>query len=434
MEPIKSYAKALELMYQQLPMFHRIGTAAYKKDLTNTLALCSANDQPHLKFPTVHIAGTNGKGSVSHLIAALLQSHGYKTGLYISPHYRDFRERIKINGEYIPQRRVIDFLQRNREVMAEIQPSFFELSVVMAFDHFAKENIDIAVIETGLGGRIDSTNVILPLLSIITNISKDHTDILGESLQLIAAEKAGIIKNKTPVLIGRKQEETQRVFEEVAASREAQLYYAEEMLEHNFLRSATSEFRSLIHMKKPNLDIELVPDLQGIYQQENIRTAIAAYALLHQNQNYKFSPAKVRFALENCVSLTKIMGRFHWLSKHHPRVLCESAHNEDGIRLTFEQIAKISFRKLHIVCGFVKDKSLDHLWNYFPKDAQYYFCKANIPRGLDAAELQQQASGHGLEGRSYSSVRKALQYAKLSSKKDDLILVTGSIFVVAEVI
>lgn len=427
---IKTYQEALEFIYQKLPMFQRIGAAAYKKDLHNTIALCAANGNPQLATQCIHIAGTNGKGSVSHLIAALLQSAGYKVGLYCSPHYKDFRERIKINGVYISKQYLIQFLNQNLRSIEEIRPSFFEISFVLAMNYFRDQKVDYAVIETGLGGRLDSTNVIQPLLSVITNISWDHADMLGDTLEKIAREKAGIIKNNTDVVIGRRESHSEELFISKARECNSTIYFAEELISLLF-----KEDERGIKSLSSKLDcgvLQCNPALQANYQKENIRTAMAAVQVLAKNHHCKaLMLEQWRKAMEDVKMLTSFIGRYHWLAEN---ILCESAHNEDGIKHLLAQLAKMKYHKLHIVCGFVKDKSLTPIMQQFPQQAKYYFAKANIPRGLEAGELMNQAMEFSLFGKAYSSVPRALAAAKLSAKKEDLILVTGSIFVVAEVL
>ncbi|MDQ3140753.1 MAG: bifunctional folylpolyglutamate synthase/dihydrofolate synthase [Bacteroidota bacterium] len=428
---LNKYEEVLEYMYRTLPMFQRVGKAAYKKDLTNSLALSDHLSAPEKSFPSIHIAGTNGKGSVSHMIAAILQAHGFKTGLYISPHYKDFRERIKINGEYIEKEKVVEFISQHVEIIEKIQPSFFEIAVAMAFDYFCKEKVDIAVIETGLGGRLDSTNIINPLLSIITNISWDHKDILGNTLKKIAKEKAGIIKDFKPVIIGRKQKQTDKVFILKAAQSHSALHFAEELVDQKtyYDENGIDEIR----WKFNNQEIIIHPELQGIYQTENIRCAIGAMYLLEQIHFLKLIPVKLKYALEHTRELTKIIGRFQWLSQS-PKVLCDSAHNEDGLHFLFKQIGGIPYNNLHIVCGFVKDKSLDKILKLFPVHADYYFTQAKIPRALDSENLAEQAGHFGLNGKAYKSVAGALKAAKRKALANDLILITGSIFVVGEIL
>ena len=423
-------------------MFTRIGSAAFKKDLTNTLALCAALDNPQTKFPTIHIAGTNGKGSTSHLLAAVLQSLGLKVGLYVSPHYKDFRERIKINGAYIPKDYVKRFVAQNKTQFEVIQPSFFEMTVAMAFDYFATEGVDIAVVEVGLGGRFDSTNIISPLLSVITNISFDHTDMLGNTLPLIAFEKAGIIKPQTPVVIGEEQAETTPVFLEKAKECDAPLVFASqnftvETIESGFdytlfdIKKITNEADSEFYQLKVNLN--------GDYQAKNVATVLQTIEVLKTLPFFSFFTEggkwdeAMRTGFENLKTLTQFIGRWQIIHQN-PTILCDSAHNEGGLRLAMQQLKAMTFSQLHIVFGMVRDKDISKVLGLMPTDATYYFCKANIPRGLEAEALCEQAATFQLKGRAYPSVKKALAAAKRRAKGTDLIYVGGSIFVVAEVL
>ncbi len=447
-----TYAETLDYLYAQLPMFHRIGPAAFKKDLGNTLALCEHLGNPQHKFRSIHIAGTNGKGSVSHMLAAICQSAGLKTGLYISPHYKDFRERIKIDGRYISRRRVVSFVHRNLDAIERIKPSFFELCVAMAFDHFAREKVDIAVIEVGLGGRLDSTNVITPLLSVITNISFDHQNMLGDTLPLIASEKAGIIKPGIPVVIGETHPESAPVFLEKAASVGAPIVFADRQF--SVLERPEPDLQhtvfDLFSKDSPVLE-SLRIDAAGPYQGKNVVTALQATewlfqqnpSLLHKTsgppQAAEISlgrpplDAIVRQGLGNLRSLTRFIGRWQVIG-NHPTILCDSAHNEAGLGTAFKAIAAMPHRKLHIVTGFVNDKEVEKVLPLFPAEACYYFAKANIPRGLDAAILREKAASFGLKGRACRSVKSALRIARKAAAPEDLIVVTGSIFVVAEVL
>ncbi len=448
MEPNNSnhrYQQTLDFLYAQLPMYHRVGAAAFKKDLTNTLALCDHLGNPHHKFPTIHVGGTNGKGSVSHFLAAICQTLGLKTGLYVSPHYRDFRERIKVDGQYIPKRCVVDFVETNRPAIETIQPSFFEMCVAMAFDHFAREKVDIAIVEVGLGGRLDSTNIITPLLSLITNISFDHMDMLGHTLPLIAGEKAGIVKQGIPVIIGEWHAETAPVFVEKASAQAAPIFFAEQ----HFVTEVVSEtLETTLYRVTKNGTTFLPPfeaEVAGPFQQKNINTVAQVVDVLSQLPRFQDIISKKQkkahdvvaalpVALRQLRLLTKFQGRWQVIGTR-PTVLCDSAHNDAGLSSVFEKIAALrAGHNLHIVTGFVNDKDLSKALRHFPADARYYFAKANIPRGLDAHALRDRANEYGLEGRAYASVRKALQAAKRRATPDDLVLVVGSIFVVAEVL
>ncbi len=435
-----TYKETLDYMYQSLPMFTRVGASAFKKDLTNTLALVRVLDSPHLKFPQVHIGGTNGKGSTAHLTAAVLQSLGLKVGLYVSPHYRDFRERIKINGAYMSKKAVIQFVEKNREHFERIQPSFFEMTVAMAFDYFATEGVDVAVIEVGLGGRFDSTNIISPLMSVITNISFDHMDMLGDTLPLIAFEKAGIIKSKTPVVIGEEHVETKPVFDEKALEMDAPISYASQIftvtpIEQDF------DYTTFQVLKNKKLVFDkLKVNVGGDYQAKNVATVLQTFEVLKTLPFFKsatFDEARIKQAIQdgflNLTQLTNFIGRWQVIGRA-PTILCDSAHNEGGLTLAMNQLNSLKFNKLHIVLGVVKDKDISKMLQLLPTDATYYFAKANIPRGLDAEILRGMAAEVGREGKAYKSVRQALAAAKRRAKTDDLIYVGGSIFVLAEVI
>lgn len=424
------YKQTLDFLYAQLPMFHRIGPAAFKKDLTNTLALCEHLGNPHLKFKSIHVGGTNGKGSVSHMLSAICQASGMKTGLYVSPHYKDFRERIKVNGMYIPRKRVVDFVVQNRPAIERIQPSFFELCVAMAFDWFARQKVDIAVIEVGLGGRLDSTNVITPLLSVITNISYDHQNLLGDTLPQIAFEKAGIIKAGIPVVIGETHPESAPVFLQKAKEMGAPIVFADQHFhaeERSEAHWESTEYEVFKDGKKEFNALEV--GAAGPFQAKNVATVLQAAAQL------SLSPQRVREGLKNLRKLTRFMGRWQVIGQD-PIILCDSAHNEAGLRIAFQNIlqGKIQFQKLHIVTGFVNDKEVDKVLGLFPVEARYYFAKADIPRGLEARVLKEKAAVFGLQGRAYSSVPHALKAAKRAAASHDLIVVIGSIFVVAEVL
>lgn len=418
-------------------MFQRIGPAAFKKDLGNTLALCAYLGQPQLKFPSIHIAGTNGKGSTAHMLSAIFTAAGFKTGLYTSPHYRDFRERIKINGELIPKRIVIDFVAQHREFAEQLKPSFFEWTVGLAFDYFAKESVDIAIIETGLGGRLDSTNVITPLVSVITNIGYDHQNMLGDTLPLIAGEKAGIIKPKVPVVIGETHPETQAVFLEKAKKEQSPIIFADQQFEAvPLVNNEASVVYDILKHGQPHLQ-RLELNHLGYYQRANLCTVLqtmeVVVPMFQKFADPRFSELAIRTGLSNLKQLSNFMGRWEYISQC-PRILCDSAHNEDGIRLAMNAISKISHEKLHFIFGTVNDKSPLKILSILPADARYYFAKANIPRGLEAGLLAQQAAEVGLQGKAYQSVRRALAAAKRAAKPNDLIFVGGSIFVVAEVL
>lgn len=426
-----NYPETIDYLFTRLPMFSRMGSAAFKKDLTNTIALCEALGDPHHKFKSIHVGGTNGKGSVSHMLAAVLQTAGYKTGLYTSPHLYDFRERIRVNGAMVSEEFVTGFVERIQPLIEEISPSFFEITVAMAFDYFAREGVDIAVIEVGLGGRLDSTNIITPELSVITNIGLDHTNMLGNTLREIAGEKAGIIKKGVPVVIGEKHPETAPVFTEKAAREEAPLYFAEEHYEVK--NSSYSIDRLTIDVQDKDTRTEAVYglDLPGIYQEKNIKTVLQALKVL-QHRGWHIDPAHIQTALSEAKTLTGLQGRWEVIY-HQPDIVLEVAHNEDGVRQMLRHLERLSFQKLHIVYGMVKDKEAGPVLALLPKEAVYYFTQAHIPRALSAGELAQKAGEYGLQGGTYEDVNTALRAAKAAAAPGDLVLVCGSIFLVAEV-
>ncbi|WP_445749624.1 bifunctional folylpolyglutamate synthase/dihydrofolate synthase [Polaribacter sp.] len=401
-----NYQETLQWMFAQLPMFQRVGESAFKKDLTNTIAFSKELGFPEKKFKSIHVGGTNGKGSTSHMLASILQEAGYKVGLYTSPHLKNFTERIRINGKEIPKRKVTAFINKNKEFLETQQLSFFEMTVGMAFDYFANEKVDIAVIEVGLGGRLDSTNIITPLVSVITNIGYDHMQFLGETLPEIAGEKAGIIKEGVPVIIGEYQEAVVPVFIAKATEKNTTLQFASE-------------------------DITLYStDLLGDYQKSNTKTAVAAIKKL---QGFNISEKNIQNGLKKVVQNTQLKGRWQILQQH-PTVICDTAHNKEGLQLAMNQLKRQDYQKLHLVLGVVADKKLADVFPFFPKNAQYYFCKPNIPRGLSEDILQQQAAVFGLHGKTFSSVAKALKSALKSANQQDIIYVGGSTFVVAEVV
>jgi dihydrofolate synthase/folylpolyglutamate synthase len=429
-----TYNQTIDYLYAQLPMFQRIGTAAFKKDLTNTLALCARLDNPQHTFPTIHIAGTNGKGSVSFMLAAIFQAAGYKTGLYVSPHYKDFRERIRVNGEYITKNHVVRFVKYQKVEFETIKPSFFEMTVALAFDYFRYEKVDIAIIETGLGGRLDSTNIISPLVSVITNISFDHMNLLGDTLELIAGEKAGIIKPKTPVVIGEEQPETRPVFERKALEMNASIVFASRNYRCEKLATSDLEHAIFNVFKGDKLLYEnLKLNAIGDYQSKNLTTVLQTIAALPAPFKKDLNEKVIRYGLENLKQLTQFIGRWQVIGQN-PTIVCDSAHNEGGITLALEQLNQLKFNQLHIVIGFVSDKDWIKTLALFPKNAIYYFAKANIPRGLNAETLCAEAQKLGFQGKSYESVRSALTDAQQQAQEKDLIFVGGSIFVVGEVL
>ncbi|MEO6633565.1 MAG: folylpolyglutamate synthase/dihydrofolate synthase family protein [Mucilaginibacter sp.] len=435
-----NYQETINYLYSQLPLFTRDGASAYKADLTNTIELLNRIDNPQHKFKSVHVGGTNGKGSTSHMLAAILQTAGYKTGLYTSPHLKDFRERIRINGQMISEETVIDFVAEHTSDFDEIKPSFFEMTVALAFDVFAKEQVDIAIVEVGLGGRLDSTNVITPLLSIITNIGWDHMNILGDTLQLIAGEKAGIIKPGIPVIIGEYQDELANIFTDKAASVDSDTTFASEVwttgindksLEAGELldikierKKSTSNLQSLI----ANLQL----DLTGSYQIKNVKTVLCAVDELRL-RGFNITSADVTTALGQVKILTGLHGRWEILNRQ-PLTICDTGHNPEGIQEVLQNIASVKYHKLHFVLGMVNDKDISKILTILPTKAHYYFCKPDIPRGLDAKTLWLKAEGFGLSGEAYPSVTAALEAAQQNAGDNDLVFVGGSTFVVAEVV
>lgn len=403
-----TYQHTLDWLFAQLPMYQRTGGANYKIDLEKTHQLMALLGHPEDGFKSMHVAGTNGKGSVSHLLASALQEKGLKVGLYTSPHLKDFRERIRINGEMISKEAVIEFVERHKTRFTDLQLSFFEMTVGMAFDYFRNESVDIAVVEVGMGGRLDSTNVLSPLVSVITNISLDHTQFLGNTVEKIAGEKGGIIKPKTPSVIGRTQPESTPVFNGLAEKNQANIIYA---------------------------DREEIPplqtDLKGDYQRENVATAWTA--LQYLPEEIKPTIAQIEYGFKHVVDNTGLLGRWQQLGTN-PLIIADTGHNIDGLRFVINQIGKTPYNNLHMVWGMVNDKNLAATLNLLPKDATYYFCKPNLPRGLDAQELHETALRAGLHGKPYDRVQDAYKQAKKTAQKDDFIFVGGSTFVVAEVL
>ncbi len=430
-----NYTETLDFLFTRLPMFQRSGPAAYKNNLENTLLLDEFYMHPHRQFKTIHVAGTNGKGSVSHMLAAILQSAGYKTGLYTSPHLKDFRERIRINGEMITENEIISWVEKyrlNNEKWG-LEPSFFELTVAMAFDYFATQKVDVAVIEVGLGGRLDSTNIVEPEVSIITNIGLDHTNLLGNTIEKIAFEKAGIIKDKIPVIIGTKQKETSSVFESVAHLKHAELFYADKEFIADYSLLGT-DGKQLFNIKKNGIAVypELKLDLNGIYQRYNLPAVLKAVELLVLKK-WKIEHEHVYRGLQNTTKLTGLQGRWQIIG-HNPQIVCDTAHNEDGIKQVVHQLENTAYKELHFVFGTVGDKNPEPVLKLLPQNAKYYFTKADIPRALDEKELMARAREFGLNGRSYKTVKKAFREAKKNAGFSDLIFVGGSTFVVAEIL
>lgn len=401
-----TYQETVNWMFNQLPMYQNQGKSAYKVDLTNIINLASHLKNPENKFKSIHVGGTNGKGSTSHMIASILQEAGYKVGLYTSPHLKSFTERIRINGAEIPKEKVVEFIAENKSFFETNHLSFFEMTVGMAFDYFAKEKVDIAVIEVGLGGRLDSTNIITPEVAIITNIGLDHTNILGDTHEKIAIEKAGIIKKNIPVIIGEKQKETETVFKEKANELEAEIIFASEK------------------------ETEYKTDLLGDYQKNNVKTAVEAIKKL---ENFSVTEKDIQTGLLHVVSNTNLLGRWQILQKN-PKVICDTAHNKEGLAYVMEQLNNEEFEKLHIVLGVVSDKNLNEVLPLFPKSATYYFCRPKISRGLPAEELKSKSEAFELTGAIYSSVKESFEAALNNSSEEDLVYIGGSTFVVAEIL
>jgi len=428
-----TYKETTDYLYSLLPAYHRIGKAAYKGNLDNTIELDSYFGHPHKKFRTLHVAGTNGKGSVSHMLASILQEAGYRTGLYTSPHLRDFRERIRLNGQMISEEDVISFVEKHDKVISRIKPSFFELTVAMAFDYFAAMGADVAVIEVGMGGRLDSTNIIMPELSVITNIGHDHMEFLGDTLAAVAGEKAGIIKEGVPVVIGETQPETVDVFAGIAAQKNAPVSYADrdflctlgEMNDKNGIREYI--LKDLI----TRMTTHGITPLGGLAQQKNIQTVAAAVNII----KVPFGLSRDNFVngIANVITNTGLMGRWQVLSVS-PLTVCDTGHNREGLEYVVRQLSLTPKKKLHIVIGFVNDKDLSLVLPLLPRDAIYYFTRASVPRALDEKILMNEAGKYGLSGASYASVAEALDAARTSAAADDMIFIGGSTFVVAEVV
>ncbi len=429
-----NYKQTLEFLFEQLPMYQRVGKAAYKANLNNTLILDKHFDFPHKNFKSIHIAGTNGKGSVAHILASVLHEQKYKVGLYTSPHLKDFRERIKINGQMIPENKVVKFVENNSTIIEELKPSFFEITVAMAFDYFAKQEVDIAIIEVGMGGRLDSTNIITPLVSVITNIGYDHTQFLGETLEKIAIEKAGIIKKYIPVVIGKYQKIIADIFTKKAKEKLSKIYFSDNEYKIDY-SLINSDSHQVFNVKKNNETIKyenLKLDLLGQYQQENTLTALKTIDILNDS-DIKISEEAIYKGFKNVVNNTGLLGRWQIIG-NNPLIVCDTAHNKEGLTKVFEQIKNTAYKNLHIVFGTVNDKNIEEILNLLPVNAKYYFTKANIPRALDEQILFNKAKQIGLKGKAYSTVKHAITAAKLNADKNDLIFIGGSTFVVAEVI
>lgn len=420
------YQQALDYLYANLPIFQRVGAAAYKKDLTNTIALCEVLGNPHNMFKTIHVAGTNGKGSTSHMLASILQSSGYKTGLYTSPHLKDFTERIKIGGKPVNQEFVVEFVNKIKPHIERIKPSFFEITVAMAFDYFAQQRIDVAVIEVGLGGRLDSTNVITPVVSVITNISYDHKDLLGDTLEKIGLEKAGIIKPGVPVVVSERQVEVEDVFLKRAKECGSKIYFAQDYY-------TVIECGNKLDIIKDKIQFinQLSLPLKGTYQVKNLAGVLKTVDIL-KGLGFDIPFKSLVNGLENCVDQTGLKGRWQKLGEH-PTIICDTGHNAAGVKEVMKQISQHQFATLHMVWGMVKDKEVDEILKLLPVEAKYYFCQAKIPRALDVIMLQEKAKQFRLFGEVIPDVNTALNKARQQAASNDFIFVGGSTFVVAEI-
>jgi dihydrofolate synthase/folylpolyglutamate synthase len=427
-----TYQETIDYLYAHLPVFHRIGSKAFKPKLENTQLLCEHLDNPHLKFKSIHIAGTNGKGSSSHYLAAILQAAGYKTGLYTSPHLKSFTERIRINGQAIPESRVVKYVEDNKSFIADLEPSFFECTVGLAFEYFAEQEVDIAIIEVGLGGRLDSTNVIYPEVSLITNISYDHVDILGDTLPKIAYQKAGIIKQDTPVVISQRHPETISVFMEEATLQNAPIYFAEDSfyVDNSIFQSGGLQLS--VNDKSNGITINLTSELTGSYQKHNLQGVLEVIRVLNSMGNFTISNEAIKVGISQVVTLTNLKGRWQQLSQA-PLTICDTGHNSAGIKELLSDLESIPKKSLWLVLGFVKDKDISGILDLLPKDANYIFCQAQIMRALPANELASLALSKGLKGISITDVNRAIAFARQKANKDDVIFIGGSTFVVAEI-
>ena len=428
-----NYQETLDYLYSYLPMFQRIGAAAYKADIYNTVELMKALGNPEKKFKSIHVAGTNGKGSSSHLIASILREKGLKVGLHTSPHLKDFRERIKIDNKMCSEEFVVKFVENNKELIERIKPSFFETAVAMAFTYFAQENVDIAIIEVGMGGRLDSTNVINPLSCLITNISFDHTQFLGNSLAEIAGEKAGIIKENTPVVISQSQEETKNVFIAKANEKNSPISFADSYLSCENVNHSCGEMRLDIYKNGEKRLENLKSPLAGYYQQKNILGVIALIDTLNQYHNFNISEENIINGIENLSTNFPIAGRWQILCKS-PLTICDTGHNEDGLKYVIEQIKNTPHQKLRFVLAMVNDKDVNKVLSMLNKDAEYYLSQANIPRALPVEQLAEKAKQAGLCFSQYETISQALAKAQEEAEENDLVFVGGSTFTVAEVV
>ncbi len=427
-----NYSQTLDYLFSRLPMYQRVGAAAYKADLRNTIKICEALGNPQKKLQCIHVAGTNGKGSTSHMIAAVLQKAGYKVGLYTSPHLLDFRERVKINGKMIPKEYIIEFVEKHKKEFEYIEPSFFEWTVGLAFDYFSNMEVDVAVIEVGLGGRLDSTNVIDPVVSVITNIGMDHMNLLGDTLQKIAVEKAGIIKARKPVVVSQYQPQISQIFIEKAKELKAPIEIADKNFKVIENKKEGDYLSTTLLDKKTNVTTNYKLDLTGAYQVKNLIGVIEALKIIAGN-GFIINEDDIQKGLSSVIKLTGLQGRWQTLSEK-PFVICDTGHNEDGIKEILSNLKLYSYKQLHFVLGAVNDKDVSSILKLLPKDAIYYFTKASVPRALPENELKLKAEEMGLKGNSFSTVKEAITAAKEKAKANDLIFIGGSTFVVADVL
>ncbi|MBN1416249.1 MAG: bifunctional folylpolyglutamate synthase/dihydrofolate synthase [Bacteroidales bacterium] len=427
----RNYASTIAYLYKQLPMYHRVGKAAYKTGLEHAYILDEYFQQPHRKYKTIHVAGTNGKGSVCHMLAAIFQQAGYHVGLHTSPHLLDFRERIKVNGKPCSHKYVVDFVKKHKKIIEAIKPSFFEVSVFMAFDYFARQSVDVAVIEVGLGGRLDTTNIISPVLSVITSIGLDHMDFLGDTLQKVAAEKAGIIKEGVPVVIGETHPETAPVFKRIAQEKNAPVFFADQHYQIGYSLFSTDGFQVFNVKKEDNMYMpNLKNELLGMYQRKNTITLLQAVDVLRKN-GFAIADIDIYAGLKKVVEYTGIMGRWQIVG-YNPRIILDAAHNADGLKEVLLQIRNTSCENLHLIISFVGDKDTDAILSLLPSDAQYYFTRSSVPRSMNENELKQRAGRYDLKGECYLSVADALEVARADAGPNDMILITGSMFLLAD--
>ena len=428
-----NYTQTLEFLFQSLPAFETQGATGYKPGLERITAFCRHIGNPQRNFFTIHVAGTNGKGSVAHIIASVLQQAGYRTGLFTSPHLRDFRERIRVDGEMIPKQKVVNFVDKHHDKMVELELSFFEMTAAMAFDYFAQSDVEVAVIETGLGGRLDATNIIVPILSIVTNIGLEHTALLGDTLQKIAAEKAGIIKKSIPVIVGEADNRYNEVFEQVAAANKSRVIYAEKAFLCEEQHSEGEHQRFRLRRTRDNQAFEVELDLQGNYQRRNIVTASAAVDFLHEETPLTISRRAYLEGMKNAAANTSLMGRWQKLAEA-PLTICDTGHNAHGIAWVARQLRETPHRELYCIIGFVRDKDLAHILPLLPHDAHYIFTQARSERALPAADLTAKAAIYGLHGEAVEQVADALVRARELASAEDMIFIGGSTYVVAEVL